>query len=95
MEWKGVLSDSQKKLLKKNFGLKASRGCCTDILFLLIFLLGVAAYTVVIIFAFENGNPLRLIYGTDYLGNICGKTGKDNAPRQPMPDEQWRELEYL
>lgn len=53
-------------------GLKAKRSC-TDCWCLLVFALMWAAMIAVAVIAFSRGDPLRLIYGTDYLGNICGE----------------------
>eukprot|EP01064_Diplonema_japonicum_P008794 TRINITY_DN16229_c0_g1_i1.p1 TRINITY_DN16229_c0_g1~~TRINITY_DN16229_c0_g1_i1.p1 ORF type:complete len:618 (+),score=47.51 TRINITY_DN16229_c0_g1_i1:46-1899(+) len=63
-------------------GLHARRGC-TDVLFLIVFIAAMLGYAVLCSIAYETGNPWRLIYGTDYLGNVCGLHGSRNAPRLP------------
>ena len=46
---------------------------CTDIIFLLIFIAFWIAFFVIGGIGFSNGDPDRLLYGTDYLGLVCGK----------------------
>eukprot|EP01064_Diplonema_japonicum_P017169 TRINITY_DN2521_c2_g1_i1.p1 TRINITY_DN2521_c2_g1~~TRINITY_DN2521_c2_g1_i1.p1 ORF type:complete len:627 (+),score=125.72 TRINITY_DN2521_c2_g1_i1:71-1882(+) len=75
------------------YGMHAKRGC-TDILFLLLLLCAVVGYVVVAVIAWDNGNPWRLLYGTDYLGNVCAKTGSKNAPRLPNVTD-WGERDVL
>ncbi|KAK4781806.1 hypothetical protein SAY86_015908 [Trapa natans] len=45
---------------------------CRDIVFLLIFIAFWVAMIVNSSFGFNQGNPLRLTYGLDYKGNVCG-----------------------
>eukprot|EP01065_Artemidia_motanka_P010817 TRINITY_DN1579_c0_g2_i1.p1 TRINITY_DN1579_c0_g2~~TRINITY_DN1579_c0_g2_i1.p1 ORF type:complete len:616 (+),score=167.81 TRINITY_DN1579_c0_g2_i1:124-1971(+) len=71
---------------------------CTDCLFLLVFIVVMGAYGALAYVAMDKGNPLRLIYGTDYLGNVCGQTGSKNSPRQPPPEQlpaPWKDLDHL
>ncbi|XP_040985730.1 choline transporter protein 1 [Juglans microcarpa x Juglans regia] len=45
---------------------------CRDIAFLVIFIAFWVAMIVNSSFGFNQGNPLRLTYGLDYKGNVCG-----------------------
>ncbi|XAR66453.1 hypothetical protein NMG60_11012703 [Bertholletia excelsa] len=45
---------------------------CRDVGFLLFFIAFLVAMIVNTSFGFNRGNPLRLTYGLDYKGNICG-----------------------
>ncbi|KAK6946733.1 Choline transporter-like [Dillenia turbinata] len=45
---------------------------CRDIVFLIIFIAFWVAMIVNSSFGFNQGNPLRLTYGLDYKGNVCG-----------------------
>ncbi|KAI9204339.1 plasma-membrane choline transporter-domain-containing protein [Polychytrium aggregatum] len=45
---------------------------CTDIPFLVLFLVFWAAMFYVAFIAIKTGNPSKLLYPTDYLGNTCG-----------------------
>ena len=45
----------------------------TDIAFLLLYAGYWAGLVVVAAIAFANGDPDRILYGTDYLGFVCGK----------------------
>eukprot|EP00754_Rhynchopus_humris_P040199 Rhum_TRINITY_DN23241_c0_g1::Rhum_TRINITY_DN23241_c0_g1_i1::g.177476::m.177476/K06515/SLC44A1, CD92; solute carrier family 44 (choline transporter-like protein), member 1 len=75
-------------------GMKANRGC-TDSLCLLLYLVACVGFSVMAVIAVEQGNPLRLLYGEDYLGNVCGKTGKTDSPRQPFNDTEWQRRDLL
>ncbi|KAG2681938.1 hypothetical protein I3843_11G167500 [Carya illinoinensis] len=46
---------------------------CRDIAFLVIFIAFWVAMIVNSSFGFNQGNPLRLTYGLDYKGNVCGE----------------------
>lgn len=46
---------------------------CTDVLFLLLFAGFWIGFIAVASVGFANGDPDRLLYGTDYLGFVCGK----------------------
>ena len=48
-----------------------SRGC-TDVLFLLLFILFWAGMALIAGFSLQNGRPLLITNGYDYEGNICG-----------------------
>lgn len=65
-----------KRLAASDVGLRAPRGCtnvCGLILFVLMWgLMGYVAFV-----GYHMGDIRRLIYGTDYLGNICGKGDAD------------------
>uniref|UniRef100_A0A6M2F9S7 Choline transporter-like protein n=1 Tax=Populus davidiana TaxID=266767 RepID=A0A6M2F9S7_9ROSI len=45
---------------------------CRDVAFLVIFIAFWVAMIVNSSFGFNKGNPLRLTYGLDYKGNVCG-----------------------
>jgi hypothetical protein len=62
-----------KKLPSTQVGLHADRGC-TNPLWALVFILfwGLMGYVAYV--AISMGNLNRLIYGVDYLGNICSQT---------------------
>lgn len=45
---------------------------CTDIPCCLLFIAFWAGYVAVASVGFKYGNPDKLLYGTDYLGNLCG-----------------------
>lgn len=45
---------------------------CRDVAFLVVFIAFWVAMIVNSSFGFNQGNPLRLIYGLDYKGNVCG-----------------------
>ncbi|ONK79700.1 uncharacterized protein A4U43_C01F9150 [Asparagus officinalis] len=45
---------------------------CRDLVFLVIFITFWVAMIVNSSFGFNQGNPLRLTYGLDYKGNVCG-----------------------
>ncbi|KAK6157405.1 hypothetical protein DH2020_011653 [Rehmannia glutinosa] len=50
---------------------------CRDVVFLVIFIAFWVAMIVNSSFAFNQGNPLRLNYGLDYKGNVCGDRHAD------------------
>lgn len=54
-----------------SFGLKANRGC-TDVFCLLVFVIFWGAFGFMASVVFKQGDPNRIIYGTDWLGNNCG-----------------------
>lgn len=60
---------------------------CRDVVFLVIFIAFWVAMIVNSSFGFNQGNPLRLIYGLDYKGNVCGDRHAD-------PDLRELELRY-
>jgi solute carrier family 44 (choline transporter-like protein), member 2/4/5 len=45
---------------------------CRDVLCCGMFALFWVGMIVIAGIAFDNGNPSRLLYGTDYQGNVCG-----------------------
>eukprot|EP01063_Lacrimia_lanifica_P028220 TRINITY_DN4089_c0_g2_i1.p1 TRINITY_DN4089_c0_g2~~TRINITY_DN4089_c0_g2_i1.p1 ORF type:complete len:624 (+),score=208.58 TRINITY_DN4089_c0_g2_i1:57-1928(+) len=79
------------------FGVRANRGLCTDTLFLLLWCVALAGFGLVAWVAVRSGNPWRLLYGTDYLGNVCGKASEGNAPNLPpgMSAEEWGRRDRL
>ncbi|XP_059486073.1 choline transporter-like 1 [Neocloeon triangulifer] len=52
---------------------------CTDVTFLVIFIVFVCILLFVAAFAIVYGNPLLLAHGYDSFGNICGKTNEEQA----------------
>ncbi|KAL6529733.1 Choline transporter protein 1 [Orobanche gracilis] len=50
---------------------------CRDMVFLVIFIAFWVSMIVNSSFAFNQGNPLRLNYGLDYRGNVCGDKHAD------------------
>ncbi|KAG8386307.1 hypothetical protein BUALT_Bualt03G0135400 [Buddleja alternifolia] len=60
---------------------------CRDVVVLVIFIAFWIAMIVNSSFGFNQGNPLRLIYGLDYKGNVCGD-------RHAHPDLRELELRY-
>ncbi|KAK3199015.1 hypothetical protein Dsin_022430 [Dipteronia sinensis] len=60
---------------------------CRDIAFLILFIAFWIAMIVNSSFGFNQGNPLRLTYGLDYKGNVCGD-------RHAHPDLRQLELRY-
>lgn len=60
---------------------------CRDVVFLIIFIAFWVAMIVNSSFGFNQGNPLRLTYGLDYKGNLCGDKHAD-------PDLRALELRY-
>ncbi|KAK6230529.1 hypothetical protein QUC31_002047 [Theobroma cacao] len=55
---------------------------CRDVAFLIIFIAFWVAMIVNSSFGFNQGNPLRLTYGLDYKGNLCGDEHADPSLRQ-------------
>ncbi|XP_050368467.1 choline transporter protein 1 [Argentina anserina] len=60
---------------------------CRDLVFLVIFIAFWVAMIVNSSFGFNQGNPLRLTYGLDYKGNVCGD-------KHAHPGLQELELKY-
>ncbi|KAJ4773718.1 Choline transporter-like protein 2 [Rhynchospora pubera] len=60
---------------------------CRDLVFLFVFIAFWVAMIVNSSFGFNQGNPLRLNYGLDYKGNICGD-------RHGNPDIRELEVKY-
>ncbi|CAL9194910.1 unnamed protein product [Musa hybrid cultivar] len=60
---------------------------CRDLVFLVIFIAFWVAMIVNSSFGFNQGNPLRLTYGLDYKGNVCGN-------RHAKPDLQELMVRY-
>eukprot|EP00667_Euglena_gracilis_P018545 EG_transcript_19720 len=56
---------------------------CTDVLFLVLFVLYALAMLEVTILVWSRGNPARLTHGMDSAGNLCGLS---RQPRIPAPD---------
>ncbi|MCL7032247.1 hypothetical protein MKW94_016618 [Papaver nudicaule] len=60
---------------------------CRDIVFLILFIAFWVAMIVNSSFGFNQGNPLRLNYGLDYKGNVCGN-------KHGNPDLRELEIKY-
>ncbi|KAG8637127.1 choline transporter protein 1 isoform X2 [Manihot esculenta] len=55
---------------------------CRDVAFLVIFIAFWIAMIVNSSFGFNQGNPLRLTYGLDYRGNVCGDKHANSELRE-------------
>ena len=53
---------------------------CKDVLCLILFILSLGLSALVTIAAYQVGNPDRLIYGSDYLSNLCGSGDHADRP---------------
>eukprot|EP00667_Euglena_gracilis_P024414 EG_transcript_28083 len=58
----------------------AKPGCkenrrCTDLLFLLFYLAFLGGWVFIAYLGYRAGDPYRLLYGTDSLGNLCSRPG--------------------
>ncbi|XP_020571579.1 choline transporter-like protein 2 [Phalaenopsis equestris] len=60
---------------------------CRDVVFLVLFITFWVAMIVNSSFGFNQGNPLRLTYGLDYKGNVCGD-------KHANPDLRELEIRY-
>jgi len=62
---------------------------CTDCLFLIIFILYCIGMLVIGIIGFQNGDPERLVYGSDYKGRTCGAGNQTGSKYivYPRPQE--------
>ena len=82
----------------REVGINADRGC-TDCWCLIIMLLAYVAIGFVAYLGFNNGNPDRLLEGTDLLNQMCGKGGVgpnvsyDGNRSTTVPD--WSERRYI
>eukprot|EP01002_Notosolenus_urceolatus_P004642 NODE_222_length_2452_cov_34.661257_g173_i0.p1 GENE.NODE_222_length_2452_cov_34.661257_g173_i0~~NODE_222_length_2452_cov_34.661257_g173_i0.p1 ORF type:complete len:734 (+),score=163.77 NODE_222_length_2452_cov_34.661257_g173_i0:162-2363(+) len=84
-------------------GFRARDRYCTDIWCLAIFIVFWVGEIIVCYVAASQGNALRLVYGTDYAGNLCGgdlSTSRD-SPNPPVPavfdrwGANWEDRQYL
>ncbi|GAV86096.1 Choline_transpo domain-containing protein [Cephalotus follicularis] len=71
----------------QNDGIIRHNRKCRDVAFLVIFIAFWVAMIVNSSFGFNKGNPLRLTYGLDYKGNVCGD-------RNAHPNLRELELKY-
>ena len=62
---------------EKQYGMVTQRKC-HDMLCCVLFAVFWIGMVIIAGIAFHSGNPLRLLYGTDYQGNVCG-TGPQKA----------------
>ncbi|RWS22924.1 hypothetical protein B4U80_08103, partial [Leptotrombidium deliense] len=53
---------------------------CTDIVFLIIFLIFIGGWALVSVFAIKYGNPEQILYPSDSYGRICGRNELKNKP---------------
>ena len=63
-------------------GDKKRRGC-TDILFLIAFLAGIGYLFFVLHYSRVNGDMNKIIYGQDYMGDLCGQDNSIEATGVP------------
>ena len=70
-------------------GINAKRGC-TDCVFLILYFLVWGGMIYLAQLAILNGDPERLVYGTDYLGNICGQKNVT-----PVETQNWANRKIL
>ena len=74
---------------------------CTDVFFLVLFVVFWVGFLVLGGLSLKSGDPNRLLYGTDYLGYVCGKgTGppefSNHIPDQSVYQSQrWEENTHL
>lgn len=68
----GENKDGHRKLPSKDVGLMAPRGC-TNICFIFLFIACWALMFVILGTAVKLGDLGRLLYGVDYMGNVCSK----------------------
>ncbi|XP_058461950.1 choline transporter-like 1 [Malaya genurostris] len=61
----------------------AVRGC-TDIFWLIVYVIFWAALLVIAVFSFVYGNPLRIINGYDSFGNTCGVESNEKFAHFPL-----------
>eukprot|EP01065_Artemidia_motanka_P034479 TRINITY_DN4194_c6_g1_i1.p1 TRINITY_DN4194_c6_g1~~TRINITY_DN4194_c6_g1_i1.p1 ORF type:complete len:713 (+),score=119.38 TRINITY_DN4194_c6_g1_i1:110-2248(+) len=60
---------------------------CTDLPVLIVFLVCVAGWIALAGVAFSEGDPARLLRGTDFNGNVCGRSaGVEQLPFEFVPD---------
>lgn len=51
-----------------------SKRSCTDILMLLLFIASFVGSFIMLNYAIDNGgDPIRVVYGVDYIGRVCGR----------------------
>ncbi|EFA82487.1 solute carrier family 44 protein member 2 [Heterostelium album PN500] len=74
----------------KNKGVYSKRKC-HDCLFLILFLAFWAGMAVVAHYGIKEGDPKRLLYGTDYEGNTCGV---DNIAAGKLPANHSRDFTH-
>ncbi|KAL8145013.1 choline transporter protein 1-like [Apium graveolens] len=68
----GAVVGSNEMRSDNNDGIIKHNRKCKDVVFLVLFIAFWVAMIVNSSFAFNQGNPLRLNYGLDYEGNVCG-----------------------
>ncbi len=51
---------------------------CTDLLFLIVYILFCLLMIAIGIIGFVMGDPARLTYGYDFNGNVCGQGTQSN-----------------
>ncbi|KAK4714754.1 hypothetical protein R3W88_020661 [Solanum pinnatisectum] len=83
----GKYPSSDGGVAEKGDGIIKHNRKCRDVVFLVIFIAFWVAMIVNSSFGFNQGNPLRLTYGLDYKGNVCGDRHAD-------PDLRELELRY-
>ena len=90
---KAALADEPEVVLP----VSSRRRGCTDCLFLLAYALSLAGFCIIASTSLDRGNPYRIVYGTDYLGNVCGRVGPSDSPRRPegIGADAWQRLDLL
>lgn len=58
---------------------------CRDVFWLILFILYWVGMFVLAGFAYNRGDPMRLIYGTDMNGDLCGTTNKGGRDNTNLP----------
>lgn len=72
----------------------AVRGC-TDIFWLVVYVLFWIALLVIAVFSFVYGNPLRVINGYDSFGNTCGVSSNEKFSHFPLSGMNTKDKPYV
>ncbi|CAJ0608020.1 unnamed protein product [Cylicocyclus nassatus] len=73
--------------------LHKGRRSCTDCSFLILFLIFCGGLGSIAWFAVDNGDPYRILYGSDSFGNTCGRNNGPIFIRSNKTDEK-QQFEY-
>lgn len=65
----------RKNLARKNV-------CCTDIIFLLLFIAFWGGMVYMAVYAVNQGDGYRLVFGTDSFGNTCNMLNEEKKNRE-------------
>jgi choline transporter-like protein 2/4/5 len=77
-----------------SLGLNAHRGC-TDILCILLFIIFWAVMFFVASIAFKQGDFNRVLFGVDYMGNVCGQGSPSLINYDGQPVTNWSLKKYI